>query len=95
MSDFRTIECADHGTAYASYICRHLISGESTDWHAAEPSEDDEWPDAWCGVCNAFFEAEGEWNEVSEEAANLSENISLLCHHCYERIRANCTTHFD
>jgi hypothetical protein len=93
MSELKTIGCCDHGQAHETYVCKHLIEGTNTDWYSGEVDDEHEWPDSWCGNCNKFYEAEGEWNEESEQAAELSTNIKLLCHHCYQHIRSRCTTH--
>lgn len=92
MSDEDEIECCEHGKAFATFICRHLVEGSNREWHSAEPDEEDQWPDAWCGECHQHYEAEGEWNEASEQAAG-PDNIKLICHHCYERFRSQCTFH--
>jgi hypothetical protein len=93
MSQWKVIECNDHGRAYTTYVCRHLMEGTNTHWYSAEVDDEHPWPDSWCGICNAFFEAEGEWNEKSESAAELGKNMRLICHHCYESIRSKCPTH--
>jgi hypothetical protein len=93
MSETQTVECCEHGKGYATYVCCHLINGQNRHWHSAAPNVENQWPDSWCSVCNQFFEVEGEWNEASEQAADLSSNIKIVCHHCYEHIRSNCTTH--
>jgi len=83
MEEHETLECGEHGQAFVTYICCHLIEGESLAWHSERPSDDDQWPDAWCNACHRFFLAEGEWNERSEEAASIVDNVKLVCHHCY------------
>ena len=93
ISERRSIECSTHGPAYATFVCRHLIEGSNTEWYSGEVDEEHPWPDSWCGICHEFYEAEGEWNDTSEAAANISDNLKILCHHCYARIRATCTTH--
>lgn len=85
------ITCEHHGEAYETYICEHLVGASNVDWHSAEPVEDDPWPSAWCEQCNEAFLAEGEWNERSENAANL--NVKLVCHHCYEDFKSQCKVH--
>lgn len=91
MSERDQIECHEHGAAFPTYVCRHLIEGTNTHWYSGEVGEDNQWPDSWCAICNAFFATEGEWNETSERAADLGTSIKLLCHHCYVRIRSRCT----
>jgi hypothetical protein len=93
MSERDQIECQEHGAAFSTYVCRHLIEGTNTHWYSAEVDEANQWPDSWCAICNDSFAIEGEWNEKSERAAELGSNIELLCHHCYVRIRSQCTVH--
>jgi hypothetical protein len=93
MSDPETIVCKKHGRARATYVCRHLIEGENTQWYSKTPSRENPWPDSWCGVCHQHFETEGEWNEISEGEAELMNNIKIVCRHCYEDIRNKCETH--
>ena len=89
MTDPREkIECRTHGTAYATFVCEHLIGASGVRWYSAEPIEDDKWPSAWCDQCQSAFAVEGEWNEKSESAANLK--AKLLCHHCYENTKSRC-----
>jgi len=93
MSERRPIECSTHGPAYVTYVCRHLIEGTNTHWYSGEVDEEHPWPDSWCAICHQFYEAEGEWNDKSEAAAHIEDTLKILCHHCYARIRATCTTH--
>lgn len=93
MSECEPIECSTHGPAYVTYVCRHLIEGSNRQWYSSDVDEEHQWPDSWCGICNQFYEAVGEWNEKSEAAADLGKNLKLLCHHCYARIRATCIAH--
>lgn len=85
------VECSTHGDAYAAYVCTHLIDATGIDWYSGMPIDSDPWPNAWCGKCNEAFAAEGEWNEVSEQAANLQ--VTLLCHFCYEAIKGRYIAH--
>ena len=94
MSEPEEIECAEHGPASVTFVCRHLIKEQNLDWYSAPPIDEDPWPSAWCGLCHPHFVAQGEWNEASEAGANLSENVKVLCNHCYEGIRAKCRLHF-
>ena len=88
------IHCDEHGEAYPTFICRHLITGESTEWFSAEPIEEDPWPHAWCSICHEHFLAEGEWNEKSEEDADIAEVIQILCHCCYEDAKSECDVNY-
>ena len=85
------ITCEHHGEAYQTYVCEHLVNAVGIDWYSSEPFEDDPWPSAWCTKCNEAFSAEGEWNDHSEEAANL--NVKLICHYCYESFRSQCSVY--
>ena len=78
------IECSDHGNGFATYACEHLVSNPAQAWHSSEPDEENKWPDAWCDACEVFFQEQGEWNEKNESKMK----IKLLCHHCYEQMRA-------
>jgi hypothetical protein len=84
------IECDTHGQAFTTFVCQHLVGGEGLEWHSTEPDEENPWPDAWCGECNAAFEREGEWNEKSESEVR----IKIVCHRCYESTKARCTVHY-
>lgn len=50
MSDGTTIECAEHGAAALTYVCRHLAANPAQRWYCEYPTEDNPWPDAWCAV---------------------------------------------
>jgi len=80
----KQVECADHGTGFATYACEHLVSNPAQEWFSREPDEEHKWPDAWCSTCDTFFQEQGEWNEKNESKLK----IQLLCHHCYERLRS-------
>jgi hypothetical protein len=77
------IECSTHGTGFAAFICEHLAANPAQEWFSAEPDDNNKWPDAWCALCDAFFEEEGEWSEKNE--AKLK--IKVICHYCYEESR--------
>lgn len=80
-----SIECAEHGTRAATFVCRHLVAGSELGFHFGLPEDhpDAAWPDAWCDGCDAVFRAEGGWNERSEAEAG----VSVVCDVCYERAR--------
>jgi len=59
------------------------LANPSQKWFSSEADEQNKWPDAWCSVCNAFFEEEAEWNGKNESRLE----IKLLCHRCYEKLR--------
>jgi hypothetical protein len=79
------VECKTHGSADATFICQHLIGGESLGFNIGyDPEAPDELhPDAWCDECEKTLNSEGEWNDKSEEFAD----IKIVCSHCYENIR--------
>ncbi len=87
--DKSKIECPKHGSSFTTYLCSHLINKENKEWYSDLPSEENQWPDAWCGKCNKHYELEGEWNENSEKGAG-TDSIKVLCHHCYEELKASC-----
>jgi hypothetical protein len=74
------IDCSEHGSARATYVCRCLIAQPVQRWYCDPPDADNPWPDAWCARCNQAYEREGEWNEKNDGASR----IALLCQHCYE-----------
>jgi hypothetical protein len=84
----KQISCGTHGPAYGTYVCEHLIGNPEQQWFSEEPNQENPWPDAWCGICDATFQTQGEWNEKNEN--NLK--IKLLCHFCYEAFRARSST---
>lgn len=86
MSDSdKKVECDTHGTADATFLCQHLVGGEGLGFNLGYDPEnlDALCPDAWCDECEKVLDAEGGWNNESEEFAG----IKLLCSHCYEDIR--------
>lgn len=90
MSD-STIHCDAHGDAFETFVCGHLIDGDDMHWHSAEPDDENAWPSAWCSKCHVHFEAQGEWNDASEEAADIGNVVRLMCHVCYEQLRDRCS----
>jgi len=78
------ITCSTHGTAYETYVCKHLIAHPKQRWFCEEIDRENPWPDAWCAACDVFFQEQGEGNEANEKQVN----VKLLCHHCYEMLRA-------
>jgi hypothetical protein len=93
MSEQDPIECDTHGTAFQTFVCRHLLEGTNRDWYSADPDAENSWPDSWCGICHEHYEREGEWNEKSELSANLGNNLKLLCHLCYDSKRKQSIFH--
>ena len=83
----KQVECAEHGTGFATYACEHLVSNPAQEWFSRERDEEHRWPDAWCSACDTFFQEQGEWNEKNESKIK----IKLICHDCYERMRSQGT----
>lgn len=77
------IECPTHGEAHVAYVCGHLAHEPKQRWFCDYPSEENPWPDAWCGACNQEFRKYGEWNEKNEQILN----VKLTCHCCYENFK--------
>ena len=69
-----TVTCPDHGSALATFVCKHVVGAEGLgfvyDEEAPEP-----WPDALCSACAA----EPWW---SDETA--MERIRMLCSRCWD-----------
>jgi hypothetical protein len=84
LDEFDELDCAQHGKAHTTYVCEHLIAEPVQKWHCDYPDADNPRPDAWCAVCDAHYQAAGEWNESNE---NLVP-IKLLCHGCYDDARS-------
>ena len=86
MSDAKDVECAEHGTRRATFVCRHLAAGgEGMGFHwGTDPEDpDDAFPDAWCDACEAWLDAQGGWPDSQETV----DRIKLLCDRCYETAR--------
>lgn len=78
------IKCSHHPEGFATFICEHLSSTPEQVWFSNPPDEEDKWPDAWCGACEALFLEYGEWNELNQS----KREIVAICHHCYEELRS-------
>jgi hypothetical protein len=86
MSDSEhRIKCATHGEASCTYVCSHLASDPRQRWYCNYPSEEDPWPDAWCGACEQAFQQQGEWNEQNTQ----NRSVKLLCHSCYDEFKGS------
>lgn len=83
--DDRWIDCPEHGSTAATYVCQHLVTGQGLGFHLGlDPDAPDAlWPDAWCDACEAVLSREGEWNDIAVAHAD----IRLLCAGCYQRAR--------
>lgn len=84
--DPQTVECDNHGTRRAAYVCRHLAAGDGLGFYwGIDPGEPNSpCPDAWCEACETVLERHGEWND----AAAAHAGITLICAECYVDIRA-------
>lgn len=91
LDELDELECAQHGKAYTAYVCEHLIAQPGQKWHCDYPDADNSWPDAWCAICDAHYQAEGEWNERNEDLVP----IKLICHVCYEDARTASLERID
>jgi hypothetical protein len=82
MSDAsRPVECAQHGSTPATFVCTHLIGNAGRGFHDGD-ADGDTWPDAWCDACQAVLDRDGEWTEDN------SPPLALLCTQCYGDARA-------
>jgi hypothetical protein len=86
----RLVQCGSHGQAYATYICKHLVSRPAQRWFADLPEADWPWPDAWCAKCQSVFDRQGGWRDDGEEPP-----IALVCNHCYQDKRAASAESFS
>jgi hypothetical protein len=84
----RTVVCSTHGQGTQTFICEHLVARPGQQWFSNTPTPEDRWPDAWCTLCEQFYQEQGEWNDSNSERIK----IKLLCHRCYELLRAQQTT---
>jgi hypothetical protein len=80
----KQLACVTHGSGFSTYVCEHLAANPRQKWFSSEIDDTHKWPDAWCAICDSFFQREGEWNEKNE--TNLK--IKLVCHYCYESMRS-------
>lgn len=78
------IECRVHGAAFETYICEHLAANPSQTWYSSAPTEQDQWPDAWCSTCHQAYLTQGEWNDKNEGVLK----VRLFCDRCYNQHRA-------
>lgn len=88
-SELRTyphVQCGGHGEAHGCFVCGHL--GDGSGFHSRE-DPDDPWPDAWCDDCERLLVRHGRWTDEIQEHAR----IRIVCHHCYESMRARATAH--
>lgn len=79
----KLVECARHGEGTATFVCTHVRRGVACGFFDSGESPENPFPDAWCAGCEEVRTREGEWNDVSEEFAQ----VGLLCSGCYLEAR--------
>jgi hypothetical protein len=84
----RVMECAQHGSQPATFVCQHLqaslLSGRVVGFFTSDDPNNPR-PDAWCGACErAVQRTGGEWTDESEGFAG----VRLMCGACYDHVRA-------
>jgi len=84
----RAVECCQHGTRYAAYVCQHLVRGSKLGFFTPDLvhiTDSDENRDrcAWCSACEQVREEQKGWNDISEGAAG----ITMICDACFEASR--------
>lgn len=83
----KTVECAEHGTRQATYVCQHLVQSLADlqprgFWWADDPGNP--YPHPWCSLCEEKVRStNGEWTDESEAFAG----VTLLCDQCYDVAR--------
>lgn len=82
------VECGEHGTQSATFVCCHIVEGLITGtrpgffqaFDLGNPR-----PDAWCAKCESRVQAAGgDWTDEAEAFAD----VTLLCAACYDRAKA-------
>ena len=82
------IECSEHGTDRAAFICQHLNTIDKVGFNESIPSDPndidpEEEYQAWCNACEKRRLKSGEWTDEAMEFAN----IKLVCNACYFEIK--------
>jgi uncharacterized protein YegJ (DUF2314 family) len=77
-------DCATHGRAAETFLCRHLIENVGLEFHRDDPSAENPYPDAWCQACEKTRRRAGGWDRLNHDSAPA---IGLVCGHCYDFIR--------
>lgn len=85
------VKCETHGSGYETFVCQHLASNPKQEWFPECPSDTNQWPDAWCALCDKYFQEEGQWNEKNSPKLK----VRLLCHRCYEKLREHGKPHVE
>ena len=75
------IKCGDHQFAPYSFLCRHLVDGQRSDWNKVELGPDDK------------REVEGDWlcgDCYEDHLVNVDDpnNIVPICLHCVRELQA-------
>jgi hypothetical protein len=83
------MECKRHGIQKPAFICKHLQYGEGLGFFEPDSEPDPEYPfkEAWCGECDSVLMEQGEWNDISEDHAQ----IVAICEGCYNEVKARNT----
>lgn len=85
----KKVSCCNHGERYPAFVCQHLVKNakvgfwEPFDSDPSKTYKDDEL-NAWCDKCDEVLTQEGEWNDKSEEFAQ----IKLICDKCFFDMKA-------
>ena len=87
MSQAQRVHCREHGLRYATFVCRHLVSGNGLGFFAPDRTpisehESDE-QCAWCAECERVRQRQGGWDDVSEAFAG----ITMICDTCFDAAR--------
>lgn len=89
QSKQKIVECTQHGFARPGFVCQHLdcktVSGfhEAFDTYKGMELEEEDDFQAWCDECEKVRAEYGEWNEESENFAQ----IRLVCENCYFELK--------
>ncbi len=82
------IKCDGHGEGYETFVCQHVFDGTGLGFFSEPATPNNPWPDAWCAACYDYMQRVPDW----DKEPNAHERIRLVCHHCYEVIRARQTS---
>ena len=83
------VMCDIHGRSGQAFVCQHLVRGSGLGFYQPDnPADDVARYSAWCGECDQVLRQEGEWNDASEEFAN----VTLICRGCFEVARTRNKT---
>ena len=83
------VTCSQDGEGYEAWVCAHLYENPAQHWFSRESTNENPWPDAWCGECDKIFLRDGEWTDDNSGCTD----IKLICNFCYERRRAQESPH--